>query len=148
MFEAYKEMNFLNFFYNMLDNIPLALINEGKKLKDKEIKKYINQLDEMNEKLKTSIVENMLNSDLGSRYGTYLPFYFDIKDEKDFHRSFEVLLSIQTKFDLEDNPVAVNQLAWFMVKYYGEHIIKYGNDKEKALFVNNIKLLKLSKLIN
>ena len=146
--DVYKETYYLNYFYKMLEFIPPELLEEGKKLKEKQVKKYIKQLGELKDELQASVYEIMLDSILGRRYGYHLPFYFNIKNENDFHISFEVLLYIQTKFDLEKNVLAVNQIAMIMVRYYGELIIKYGDEREKAFFVNNIKLLKLNKLIH
>ena len=143
-----KYLYYLDYFEKMLESVPPELIKEGKELNAKQVKKYINQLGELKEELTTSILEAMLNSELGSRYGINLPFYYSIENEDDFHLSFEVLLYVQTTFDIERNVIAVNQIAMFMVRYYGEFIIKYGNEKERAFFANNIKLLKINKIIH
>ena len=143
----YSSINDFMFFEKMYNEIPKELISEGKKLTNKQIEKYIKQIDEIPEKLEVSILEDMLHSDFGQRYGTYLPFYFNIKNESDFHLSFAALMFIQMKYDLDRNIIAVNQTAWFMLKKYGNLITKYGDDKKKAFFVNNIKLLKLNRFI-
>ena len=139
--------NSIILFEKMYNEIPRELISEGEKLTNKQIKKYIEQVDEIPKELEVNILENMMKSSFGERYGTYLPFYFHIKDKTDFHLSFAALMFIQMKYDLDRNAVAVNQIAWFMLKKYGILILKYGDEKEKAFFANNIKLLKHNKFI-
>lgn len=112
-------------------------------LNNSDVKKYMNQLDEMSDHIKTQMFMAMLSGDTAKKVGN-IPSYREVSSESDFHLSFEALMDVEIMFDQMQNKLGVNQCAWYMVKYYGNLIFKYGNKAEKAVFQNNVILLKLS----
>ena len=71
----------------------------------------------------------------------------EIKSKNDFKASFNNLMNAQIKADRTRQVLYVNKLAIFMIKYYGKFILEYGNNREKAVFKNNINLLKMNGFI-
>lgn len=119
----------------------------SKELEQYDIDDYIKQLDEMSDELQIHIFTAMLSGDTARREGN-IPSYREIRNEDDFHISFEALMDVEIMYDSMREVLAVNQCAWYMVKYYGKLVMKYGNNREKAVLNNNIKLLKLNKIIS
>lgn len=71
----------------------------------------------------------------------------DIRSESDFHNSFDALVSAIYDADRRRNVAMVNMLAIFMVKYYAIYINRYGTMTEKSIFGNNVRLLKMNKVL-
>ena len=71
----------------------------------------------------------------------------DIRSESDFHNSFDALVSAIYEADRKRYVSIVNMLAIFMVKYYAIYINRYGTMTEKSIFGNNVRLLKMNKVL-
>lgn len=118
-----------------------------KRIYNTNIKSYSSQLEELNPNVQTQIFMLMLSGDTAKKVGN-IPSYREITNAQDFHLSFEALMDVEIMLDKMRNKIAVNQCAWYMVKYYDDLIMEYGYPTEKAVYYKNIKLLKLSGLIH
>ena len=114
--------------------------------KDK-IQKYSNELFEIHHSIKESIHSSMQDTMTGIHEG-YIYEPNEIFNEKTFHDSFDALVEVESDYDRKRNVLKVNQCEHYMVKYYAKHILKYGTNREKAIYYNNVKLLIQNKIIN
>ena len=115
-------------------------------LKQEDIDSYANQIPEFPYLEYEEIRKLFIYTD-DHIYSNYTIMPKDIKNENDFKASYNNLMNAQIKADRTRQVLYVNKLAIFMIKYYGEFILRYGNNREKAVFKNNINLLKMNGII-
>ena len=71
-----------------------------------------------------------------------------IKDEEQYKENIKKIANDLYESDIIGNRHTVNLLAKFLVKYYTEPIINFGNDGEKKMLRNMVILLVANGFIN
>ena len=70
--------------------------------------------------------------------------YNAIKDKKDFRVSMDALNDALFDADKVQDKYLVNQLAYYMVKYYTKLILEHGSPRDRAVLVNMATLVMMS----
>ncbi len=115
-------------------------------LTQEDIDSYVKELPEFSYSQYEEVRELFMYTD-DHIYSQYTIMPKDIRNENDFKASFHNLMNAEMAADKNRQVLYVNKLAIFMIKYYGKYILKYGNNGEKAVFKNNINLLKMNNLL-
>ena len=115
----------------------------GSQLTKSKVEEYAKNLDPIPSH-QFAFIESTLSRISKQKYmcGRMMPN--EIRDEDDFHFSFDLATEALFIADRMREPEIVNLLAWFIVKYYARYIIEYGNYSEKSVYLNNVKLLKFN----